>query len=400
MKQKNELKKIIAFIIIILLTIQTTSFADDNTNENESQHESAIELNLNSKSCILIECSTNRVAYEKNADQVMYPASTTKLLTAILAIENCELTDTVTITNKMISQVPNGYTSAYLVPGEILTIEQLLNCLLIPSANDAGFALAIHISGSIENFANLMNEKALQIGCTNSHFTNPSGIHDDNHYSTAKDMALIGLYALKYPKISEICSQTTYTLSAQNGSTQNESAQSGITQNEFTQNGFAQNGSAQSTTAQSINIKTTRNFNTTNTLLKKDETSYYEYATGLKTGFTSPAGSCIVATATKDNMNFIAVVLGASPPINGINYRDIDCKTLFEYGFTNYDDIVKLVPLELTSNFSNLIKSGNIFKYVFRTSLVIFTILLFYCISRNKNKNINDTKQIDYYYEN
>ncbi len=356
MKTKNKLKKLIVFIIIILLTIQTTSFANDNTIENESQHESAIELNLNSKSCILIECSTNRVAYEKNADQVMYPASTTKLLTAILAIENCELTDTVTITNEMISQVPIGYTSAYLRPGEVLTIEQLLNCLLVPSANDAGFALAIHISGSTENFANLMNEKSKQIGCTNSHFTNPSGIHDANHYSTAKDMALIGLYALKYPKISEICSQTTYSLSLQNG--------------------------------------TTRNFNTTNTLLKKDETNYYEYATGLKTGFTAPAGSCIVATATKDNMNFIAVVLGASPPSNGIIYRDIDCKTLFEYGFTNYDDIVRLVPSELIYNFDNMITTGNIIRYVFRASLIFMTILLFYNIVHKKNISV-ETKQIE-----
>ena len=145
-------------------------------------------MNLYGKSCILIECSTNRVAYEKNAYEKIYPASTTKLLTAILAVENCNMDDVVVISNDMVSQIPPEYVTAYLRPGEQVTVEQLLNSLLIPSANDAGYALAIHISGSVDNFAELMNKKAAEIGCTSSHFTNPSGIHNAEHYSTARDM--------------------------------------------------------------------------------------------------------------------------------------------------------------------------------------------------------------------
>lgn len=356
MKFKNKL-----LIIYILLTfisnIMITSFAEntENTTKNNEQNNTNIELNLYSKSCILIERSTNRVAYEKNAYEKLYPASTTKLLTAILAIEKCNLTDTIVITNEMVSKIPSGYTIANLQVGETLTVEQLLNALLIPSANDAGYALAIHISGSIENFATLMNNKAKEIGCTNSNFTNPSGIHNDNHYSTSKDMALIGLYALKYPTISAIGSKTSYSLPTING--------------------------------------VVRNFETTNTLLKNNEKNYYEYATGLKTGFTQPAGSCIVATAKKDNMEFLVVILGAPEPTNEINYRDSDCKILFDYGFTNYENIVKL-DKKFWNIFSNFAISGGALNTVFKIILIISAFYFVYIIvSNSSKKKSNNSKK-------
>lgn len=343
MKLKNKLF-IILLLILIILNIPITSFADDNIN-----------LNLHSKSCILIECSTKQVAYEQNADTVMYPASTTKLLTAIIALEKCELTDTVTITNEMTSPIPSGYTTAYLRNGETLTVEELLNVLLIPSANDAGYALAIHISGSVDNFSILMNEKAKEIGCTNSNFTNPSGIHNENHYSTAKDISLIGLYALKYPEITSICSKTSYTLAS--------------------------------------NPNNIRTFETTNTLMKTSETNYYEYATGLKTGFTEPAGSCIVATAKKDNMEFLVVVLGAPEPENNINYRDIDCKTLFEYGFNNYDEIIKFSN-KFFNIFNNLIFSNAMAINFCRAFVIIITCFSFYVLlKKNSKKNTLKNKK-------
>lgn len=352
MKFKNKLL-IINIIIFFTLNIFITSFA---SNTNTLQKNSDItnpDLKLHSKSCILIERSTNRIAYEKNANEKMYPASTTKLLTAILAIENCNLSDKVLITNEMVSKIPSGYTIANLQVGETLTIEQLLNTLLIPSANDSGYALAIHMSGSIENFSKLMNEKAKQIGCTNSNFTNPSGIHNQNHYSTSKDMALIALYALKYPIIAEIGNTQFYSLPTIKG--------------------------------------ITRNFETTNTLLKKDEKSYYEYATGLKTGYTQPAGSCIVATAQKDNMEFLAVVLGAPEPSNEYNYRDIDCKTLFDYGFTNYENIIKF-DNKLFNYFKNIIISENMFNTLIKISS-IFLVLFFTYTVLNKKKTYNKSKK-------
>ena len=266
-------------------------------------------LNLYAEAGVLVELSTGRIAYEKNADKQMYPASVTKIMTAILAVENCQLTDTVTITKDMISHVPAGYTVAYLRPGEVVTVEQLLNALLIPSANDAGFALAIHISGTVEDFATLMNQKATEIGCLNTNFTNPSGIHSNDHYTTATDMALIAKYALKYKEITDIMCTLSYDLQPTNSNK--------------------------------------RTFQTTNTLIKPDAKTYFEYATGGKTGFTDQAGACIVATAKKENMEFLAVILNAPVAQNNIVYRDIDCKTLFEYGFENYEEIVKVEEPEV-----------------------------------------------------
>lgn len=223
--------------------------------------------------------------------------------------------------------------------------------MLIPSANDAGYALAIHTSGSIENFSKLMNEKAKEIGCTGTNFVNPSGIHDENHYSTARDMALIGMYSLKYPEIAAIGNKTSYTLQS--------------------------------------NSTYTRTFETTNTLLKPSGNSYYEYATGLKTGFTDPAGSCIIATAKKDNMEFLAVVLGAPEPDSNLNYRDSDCKALFEYGFENYDEITKVEEKDIIK-FDDLIAGKRLPEAILEigtASIGIYIILIiFKSITKQQSK--------------
>lgn len=359
---KNKSKFIICMFVMITILLSNISFAvkddvdtikiinerikiaeslDTETNINADgvvDNVESNELNLYSEACVLVERSTQRFAYEKNADERMYPASITKILTAILVVENCNLDDTVTITNEMVSKVPAGYTTAYLRAGEQVTVEQLLNVLLIPSANDAGFALAIHISGSVEEFVNLMNEKATEIGCTGSHFTNPSGIHDEQHYSTARDMALIGMYATNYPQITNIGCKTSYVLQPKNSKS--------------------------------------RTFETTNTLINPESNSYYEFATGLKTGFTEPAGSCLIATAKKDDMEFLAVILKAPEPEKNIVYRDEDCKALFEYGFTNYEDIVKVDEPIVT--FPNKQIEGKVdMNIIFKVVLCLFGGFLF-----------------------
>lgn len=340
-----KLKKLTSLLVLVLLMLHTTSFATDTQEANLTEQPQS-ELNIYCKSCVLVECSTHKIAYEKNSEEKLYPASTTKLLTAIITLQKCELTDTVTITSDMINQIPAGYTIAYLQPGETISIEQLLYLLLIPSANDAGFALAIHISGSIDSFAQLMNETAKSLGCTNSNFTNPSGIHNDNHYSTAKDMSLIGLKAIEYPLISQIGSLKEYTYNSSNG--------------------------------------TSRRFTTTNTLIQETEKNYYEYATGLKTGFTSPAGSCIVATAQKDNMKFLAVVLGAPEPDANINYRDADCKTLFDYGFENYEELIKITET-FFKTFSRIIFGNNLLNKILKTLIIFTTFIVFFKILRHKH---------------
>lgn len=347
MKIKNKLF-FLTILIVFFYTLYIPLYSNAESIEYiEKTTDIDANLNLHSKSCMLIELSSKNIAYEKNADTILYPASTTKLLTAIIALEKCNLTDTVTITPQMISNIPSGYTIAYLKEGEVLTVEQLLNILLIPSANDAGYALAIHISGSVENFSILMNEKAKSLGCTNSNFTNPSGIHNENHYSTSKDLSLIALNAIKNPKIIEICSKTNYTLQ---------------------------------TNLNNIN------FETTNTLLKQNSSTYYEYCNGLKTGFTSPAGSCIIATAKKDNMEFMVIVLGAPEPTTSTNYRDNDCITLFEYGFTNYEKFL-ITDNTIIDLFKNFIVTNSLLNNFFRCALALLLVYFFYTvISKKCNK--------------
>ena len=290
---------IITFLIFqILFTITSLASSD--------------ELQIGSPSCILIESSTGKILYEKNANEQRYPASTTKIMTAILTVENCQLTDVATASHNAIYSVPPTYSHASIVEGEELTIEQLLNVLLIQSASDAANILAEHVGGSIENFAQMMNDKAKEIGCKNTHFVNPDGVSNDNHYTTAYDLALIGQYAMKYDTIRNIVCKTQYSLPSTNKYDKED-----------------------------------RIFNTTNDLLRVNNSNspdnyYYEYANGIKTGYTTEAGSCIVASAKKDGLEVIAVVLGAETSPEGYSIRNLDCKALFNYAFDNYkiEDIV------------------------------------------------------------
>ena len=295
MKNKIILNLFIVFIICITLNIfSITSFATSSDISAYSPH------------CVLMESSTGKIIYEKNSYEKCYPASTTKIMTAILTLENCSLTDKATVSHNAIYSIPIGYSHAYLVEGEELTINQLLHVLLIPSANDAAVVLAEHIAGSVESFASMMNTKALEIGCKNTHFVNPNGIHSEDHYSTAYDLALIGRYAMQNETFRKIVTTTKYTLPATNKY-----------------------------------LESDRFFKLTNELIIPDDRDsvdnyYYKYATGIKTGFTNSAGNCIVASAKKDDIEYIAVILGAEQTENGLSGRYLDCKNLFNYAFDNY----------------------------------------------------------------
>ena len=211
----KQLKSIVIFtIIIFLLILPITAFAADiDTNLDNYNPDN---LTTSSGSVLLMDASTGNILYSKDIFERRYPASTTKLMTAILTLENCKLTDVVTVSHNAIFSIPVGYSHASLQEGEELTVEELLNVLLIPSANDAAVALAEHIAGSVENFATMMNNKAKEIGCLNTHFVNPNGVHDDNHYSTAYDLALIGKYAMQFDDIMRIAKVNQYTLPTSN----------------------------------------------------------------------------------------------------------------------------------------------------------------------------------------
>lgn len=258
-------------------------------------------VEINSPAGILVEESTGKILYKKNAHEKMYPASTTKILTALLVLENGNLEDTVTVSEEAVNSLSDGYVTPYISSGEKLTVDQLLNVLLVPSGNAAGNALAEYISGSIDEFVNLMNSRAKELGCTNTHFTNPYGKHDENHYSSAYDLYLIAKEAMKYEEFRTIVAKPTYSLAPTNRYSKDD-----------------------------------RLLYSTNDLVKPSSNNYYEYALGIKTGFTSYAKDCLVAAAQKDNMTLYAVILGADESSSGVSYRYIDSKKLFDYGFNNF----------------------------------------------------------------
>lgn len=212
------------------------------------------------------------ILYSKNENTKAYPASTTKILTAILAIEKCNLDDKVTIKKSSISSIPPGYTSCNLVEGEVLTVSDLLQATLVPSANDAANALAEHISGSVENFTDLMNTKINELGLKNTHFVNTNGIHNENHYTTAYDLALIAKYCMQNQTFRKYANIPTCTINATNKS----------------------------------NVRKLKN---TNELINPSSKYYIEDCIGIKTGHTTEAGNCLISSFSKDNLELISVVL-------------------------------------------------------------------------------------------
>lgn len=267
---------------------------------------SAETIEIDSPAALLMDLNSGKILYEKNKDKKMYPASLTKVMTAVVVLENCDLNEIATVSYNAVMSLSSGYVTANLQAGEELTIEQLLYVLMVGSSNDAAIVLAEHVSGSVEEFADLMNEKAAEIGCTSTHFVNPNGVHDDDHYSTAYDLALIAKYAMQNETFRTLVSTTSYTLPATNEYERED-----------------------------------RLFTTTNSLLivnnnDRADNYYYKYATGIKTGFTTPAGNCLIASANKDGLELLTVVLGAEQTADGLSSRYLDTIDLFEYGYDNY----------------------------------------------------------------
>ena len=282
-------KKILIFNLIVFI-IFNFSFC---------VYGSQTDLNLYSEAAIIMDTQTEQILYQKNIDKKMYPASTTKILTAIIAMERCNLNDVIIATKSAISQVPSGYSSAYITEGENMTVKDLITVFLVHSANEAGYILAEHCSGSIDGFANLMNEKAKEIGCKNSNFLNPSGIHDDNHYTTAFDLCLIANYCMKNDTFRNIVAMPKCTIEPTNKSSK-------------------------------------RVYSNTNLLLNSSSKYYEKNCIGIKTGYTKEAGNCLVSCFNKDNIEVICVVLGAGNIGNSDVSRFIDSKTLCNYTYDNF----------------------------------------------------------------
>lgn len=364
------MKKFLSCLIILSIFFSNVSFASQILENTTVEVESVIsESNINDltvySDCILmIEKETTDILYEKNAYEKMYPASTTKILTAIIVLERCDLNEIATVSSVAINAVPATYTTSNIQVGEELRVEDLLYAMLIPSANDAANVLAEHVAGSISGFADIMNEKAKELGCTGSNFTNPSGVHDENHYTTAYDLALIASYAMSFDTFREIVSTLTYTLP--------------------------------STEAYPYSDRT---FTLSNSLLNPNYPSYYyEYATGIKTGYTNASQDCLVASAKKDDVEFIIVVLGSGYIDGVLREKYIDCKTLFDFAFDNYTSYYKNLQQEketiLETEIASLDVSASSTDYDFLRGLskivaviAILFALIFIFKKKRKKKN-------------
>lgn len=365
------MKKKISIFLILLLFIFNFAVFSYGTSNNSINPDSTM---VYAKAAVLYDVNTNKLLYEKNAYEKLFPASTTKTMTAILAMEHCKLTDIVKASYYSIHEIPRTYSTGLLVPNEELTVEQLLNLLMIPSANDAAYILAQYIANGCSNqydmsssdaakkkfdqdvqtFSNMMNSKAAALGCTNTHFVNPNGVHNENHYSTAHDLCLIGSYALKFPELNNITKKAHYSLAP--------------------------------TAEYSKQYSEPRVFDNTNYLINKNSYGFYKYATGLKTGYTDAAGYCIIASATKDNRNLIAVILGSESIKNINSSREHDCMRLFEFGFNkyNYQTIVNKGSLVSTSKIINGTPKTRDLKLIAKEDLYIL-VKQDYIIDVNRN---------------
>ena len=275
------------------------------------------ETKYDAKSVILVEASTGKTLLEDNADQALPPASVTKIMTLLLVMEAVDsgkisLEDMVPVSNNAASM---GGSQVYLEPGEQMSVDEMIKCVVISSANDAAVALAEFVAGSEEMFVDKMNEKAKELGMVNTHFENTNGLDDTvtNHLTSARDIAIMSRELIKHKKILEYSS---------------------IWMDSIRDVAFT--------------------LTNTNRLIR-----FYNGANGLKTGSTSKAGFCISATALRDNMQLIAVVMGAP----NRDTRNEIAKKLLDYGFANYSvasyDAAELEPLRLLGGLKKTCRIGH-----------------------------------------
>ncbi len=272
---------------------------------------------------LLYDIGSDTLVFAQDPDKRVYPASLTKIMTCLMTIEmQPDLEKIVTVTREGLRGMEPGGSIAALQVGEQMSVRNLLYCLMVKSANDAASTLATENSGSIEAFVEKMNQRAAEIGCTGTHFVNPHGLHDENHYTTARDMAKIMKEAMKYPLFEEIFSTAEYVVPA-------------------------------------TNMSEERNLITTNYLLRSGgyPNVVDKRVIGGKTGFTTPAGRCLVSVAQKGTMKLISVVMGTQAVYGANRYTFIrygnfeETSELLDYAYSNYTTMAVMDPSQVTGQF-------------------------------------------------
>ena len=269
---------------------------------------------------ILMEESTGTILYEKNSDEAHYPASITKIMTTLLALENGNLSDMVTFSDDAINNTEgSGIARDY---GEQMTLEQCLYGVMLESANECAYAVAEHVGGTVENFVDMMNAKAKELGCTNTHFANPHGLQDENHYTTAHDMALIAQAAYQNETFRIIIGTKMYTIPPTN-----KHAEETVLRNHHDM------------------LCTYHNAN---------RKYLYPYCVGGKTGYTATANSTLVTYAEKDGMTLICVVMNTQSP-----NQFIDTVNLFDYASDNFQ-VLNVAENDTDYSAETTVDNGNL----------------------------------------
>ncbi len=256
---------------------------------------------ISAEAGMLVSLDTGEVLWEKNADQKVYPASITKIMTAIIMVESNKWDPDakVTLTKEALDKtLGTGLAVSLLSAGEEFTQLDLLYMVLLSSFGDCAYLAADIYGGSLEGFVEMMNNKAKELGLNGTHYSNPVGLHEEETYTTARDTYKLTVYAKKYDVINEICSQRRYKLVTTKG--------------------------------------TTRTLTTTNFLIDPNTNYYYQYASGFKTGFTNAAGRCLVSTASYKNYNYMCILFKCPNKPNVKRYEFVESRQLYEWAFKNF----------------------------------------------------------------
>lgn len=314
---KKRLTRFLPFLLAFTIALPSYSvFAEEEnqtkepqTNETQANEVTANDtLSLAAETAVLIDAASGEILYDKDADKKMYPASITKLMTILLALENGKLTDEITFSHDAVYNIEPGSAHIAILEGETLTLEQVLRAIILRSANEASNGVAEYVDGSAEAFAKHMTERAKELGCTNTNFVNANGLFDENHYTTAHDMALIARELLKHEEYRSMMSETDYEIPPTNLQTE------------------------------------TRYLHGQHQMLNPNSIYYYKDAIGGKTGYTVEAGNTLVTYAERDGLTLIAVVMKC----NGAEHYT-DTAALFDYGFANYASVKVAAVSDYTS---------------------------------------------------
>ncbi|MDD4699799.1 MAG: D-alanyl-D-alanine carboxypeptidase [Oscillospiraceae bacterium] len=282
------------FIIISSTIVPTLAYTPTN-------------FDVSAEGAMLVSMDTGDVLYSKNIHKKLYPASLTKIMTALLLIENTPDLDIETITvsdNAVKSLLGTDSSIGGFKPGEQMTARQMLYNLLLSSANDGAIAIAEHVSGDVDSFIEIMNKRAGGLGMNDTHFVNTHGLYDANHYTTTYDMYLLTTEALKYSVFKDIVSTKRYSMPA-------------------------------------TNMNPAKTLSNSNMLIDASTVHYYKYANGVKTGYTDEAGRCLISTATKDGYSYICILMNspvyAADKITKVRLEFGDTKKLFEWAFNDFE---------------------------------------------------------------